>query len=610
MLKRFVGAAAAIAALAVGSLPLVPGLSFLLTPVAPLSLEAAQAMRSSSPSNPQTGSEANRIPITLPPMGWSSWNSLSNTVDSNVIMQQAKALASSGMKEVGYQYINIDEGWWLGERDQSDNIVVDAQQWPALQPGEVPGDMSNIVRFIHGLGLKAGIYTDAGEAGCSFYGPDLGPPMLHTGSEGHYDQDFLKFAQWGFDYVKVDWCGGNKENLDPAAQYAEIAHAIQRAERITGHRLYYSICNWGNNSPWTWAPGVGGVTADIWRTSGDIVAPIVANTPSSGRSASFAGVLSNFDQGIHPQAQHTGFYNDPDMMVLGMPGLSEAQNRVHMSLWAISGAPLIVGADLTKLSKATLEILTNPEVIAVDQDPLGLQAVKVGEPLPGLQVWSKPLATPGAHAVLLLNRRPAPARIEASWNEIGLDSSALATVRDLWAGKELGSYSLSYTAMIPGGGAALLVIHGTDAKANRYEAASPANELSGGATAEPCNTCSSGRSVMIGGERSLTFKIPALRQSTFVQVYYINRNAYPLTTQLSVDGQMTTNILFPPTGDREEIGSVTIEVESRQARPESTLTFSSLGVTGPSLESISLLGGQSNAVPLNRGRPRIPATQP
>ena len=141
-------------------------------------------------------------------------------------MEQAKAMVSSGMKLAGYQYINIDEGWWLGARDASGNIVVEAKQWPALQPGEHDGDMSNIVKFIHAQGLKAGIYTDAGEAGCGFYGPDLGPPMPHTGSEGHYDQDFLQFAEWGFDYVKVDWCGGDHENLDPAVQYAEIAHAI------------------------------------------------------------------------------------------------------------------------------------------------------------------------------------------------------------------------------------------------------------------------------------------------------------------------------------------------------------------------------------------------
>ena len=127
--------------------------------------------------------------------------------------------------------------------------------------------------------------------------PDLGPVYQHAGSEGHYEQDFLQFAKWGFDYVKVDWCGGDKEKLDPAVQYAEIARAIAKAEAATGHRLYFSICDWGNNSPWTWAPNVGGVPADIWRTSGDIVAPIVPHHKHSGRLASFPGVLSNFDQG-------------------------------------------------------------------------------------------------------------------------------------------------------------------------------------------------------------------------------------------------------------------------------------------------------------------------
>ncbi len=280
-----------------------------------------------------------QMAVPPPPMGWSSWNSFSNTIDSQIALEQAKAAISTGMSKAGYRYINIDEGWWLGKRDKDGNIVVDPKAWPALAPSERAGDMSNIVRSIHALGLKAGIYTDAGGDGCSTAGPDLGPSYPNTGSEGHYEQDFLQFAKWGFDYVKVDWCGGAKEKLDPAIQYAEIARAIARAESITGHRLYFSICDWGVNSPWTWAPNIGGVTAGIWRTSGDIVAPIVANSKNSGRMASFPGVLSNFDQGIHPEAQHTGFYNDPDMMVLGMQGLNDAQNRVHMSLWAISGAP-------------------------------------------------------------------------------------------------------------------------------------------------------------------------------------------------------------------------------------------------------------------------------
>ena len=203
-------------------------------------------------------------------------------------------MISTGMHKAGYKYINIDEGWWLGQRDEHGNIVVDPKAWPALAPGERAGDMSNIVRYLHSLGLKAGIYTDAGRDGCGTFSPDLGSGYPGEGSEGHYEQDFLQFARWGFDYVKVDWCGGNKENLDPAVQYGEIARAIARAEAITGHHLYFSICNWGKESPWTWAPNLDGVTADIWRTSGDIVAPMVSNSPNAGRKASFSKMLSNF----------------------------------------------------------------------------------------------------------------------------------------------------------------------------------------------------------------------------------------------------------------------------------------------------------------------------
>lgn len=530
-------------------------------------------------------------PIALPPMGWSSWNSFSNTVDSNVIIEQTKALLASGMKKAGYQYINIDEGWWLGERNQNGNIVVNPTQWPALQTGEHAGDMSNIVRYIHGAGLKAGIYTDAGEAGCGFYGPDIGPPMPHTGSEGHYDQDFLQFAQWGFDYVKVDWCGGNKENLDPAVQYGAIAHAIDRAEKMTGHRLFYSICEWGFNSPWTWASGVGGVFADIWRTSGDIVAPIVGNIPDSTRIASFKGVLSNFDQGIHPAAQHTGYYNDPDMMVVGMHGLTATENRAHMSLWAISGSPLIVGADLTKLENATKAILTNPEVIAIDQDPLGVQSIKVDEPRLGIQVWTKPMAAVGEHAVLLLNRTAVPSKIDVKWSEIGLNPSSTATVRDVWDDKELGAYLPGYAATVSAGDAALLVIHGVDGKASRYEASSSVNEFEGGASAEPCPACSNGRSVLIGGLKSLTFKIAPLRGAKFVQISYINRTNHPQTVELRVDGQLPTRILFPPTGEEVQVGSIMIEVESKQAGSVSTLSFLSPDAPGPALISLSVLAG-------------------
>lgn len=491
----------------------------------------------------QEGAKAAAIPP--PPMGWSSWNSFSNTVDAQIVMEQAKAMVSTGLAKAGYRQINIDEGWWLGERDAEGNIVVDAKAWPALAAGEKAGDMANIVRYIHGLGLKAGIYTDAGGDGCSLY-PDLGPVYHHVGSEGHYEQDFLQFAKWGFDYVKVDWCGGDKENLDPAVQYAEIGRAILQAEAITGHRLYFSLCEWGKNSPWTWAPGVGGVTGDVWRTSGDIVDPIVASGMNAGRKASFAKMLGNFDQGIHPEAEHTGFYNDPDMMVLGMPGLTDAENRVHMGLWAMSGAPLLVGADLTKLSAATLATLTNAAVLAVDQDGVGLQAVRVATHGEGLEVWSKPLEKSGQRAVMLLNRTAGAAAVAAHWNELGLAAGAKATVTDLWTGKDLGSFADSYTATVNAGDAVLLRVDGSEGKFASYKPEAGARETV--------------RFSHVVGRGAVAR----------VEIVYTNAGKAARFGELRVNGRTATRIAFPPSGGE---GAVWIEAVLDRAGAGNVLEF-------------------------------------
>jgi hypothetical protein len=486
-------------------------------------------------------------------MGWSSWNSFSNTVDSENVMEQAKAMAANGMKAAGYQYINIDEGWWLGQRDPQGNIVVDQKAWPALAPGEQPGDMANIVRFIHSLGLKAGIYTDAGKDGCSMY-PDLGPKIFGAGSEGHYQQDFLQFARWGFDYVKVDWCGGDKENLDPAVQYAQIARAIARADRITGHRLYFSLCEWGKQSPWTWAPHVGGAPADVWRTSGDIVDPIVAGHEHADRKASFEKMLANFDQGIHPEAEHTGFYNDPDMMVIGMPGLSDQQNRVHMSLWAISGAPLLVGADLTRLTPGTLAMLTNKAVLAVDQDALGLQAVNVAEPEKGVQVWSRPLAGSGARAVLVLNRTAAAAGVTVRWKDLDL-AQAPATVKDLWSEKELGSFTGTYAVQAPAGDAVLLLIHGKNSPGEDYK---PETQDT---PAAPCSGC------------ELAFTHVSSRGPwARVRITYRNSANTPRYAHLRVNGQDPTAVAFPPAGPSD--GEISVMVRLDQPGNANVLNFS------------------------------------
>jgi len=519
------------------------------------------------PGAMQAASAQRPIAVPPPPMGWSSWNSFSNTVDAKVVMDQAKAMATNGMAKAGYQYVNIDEGWWLGQRDAEGNIVVDAKAWPALAQGERAGDMANIVRYVHALGLKAGIYTDAGMDGCSMY-PDLGPAYQHVGSEGHYEQDFLQFARWGFDYVKVDWCGGDKEKLDPAVQYAEVARAIGKAEAVTGRRLYFSICEWGNNSPWTWAPNVGGAPANIWRTSGDIVAPIVPHEKFSGRLASFPGVLSNFDHGIHPEAEHTGFYNDPDMMVVGMPGLTDAQNRVHMSLWAISAAPLLAGADLTTLSESTLATFTNPEVIAVDQDSLGLQGVKVASYGDGLEVWSKALSTPGERAVLLLNRTGDPAAIAVHWSDLGLTDSSPASVRDLWARKDLGSFNSSYSSTVQSNDAAMLIVHGSEGKLATY---TPAGAVG----------------VRKDQEVSFTNVSSRVREAR-VRISYTNAEMAPRFAELRVNGQIATRIAFPPTGSDNTAGAVWIEALFDREGANNVLSFSPIPGPGLSIESIAV----------------------
>ncbi len=524
----------------------------------------------------QAQTMAKEIPVPLPPLGWSSWNSFSNTVNSQVIQNQAKALVASGMQKAGYQYVNIDEGWWLGERDQDGNIVVDPKAWPALTSQQRAGDMSNIVRYVHGLGLKVGIYTDAGKDGCSTVGPDLGPSIPNTGSEGHYEQDFLQFAKWGFDYVKVDWCGGNKENLDPAVQYAEIGRAIAMAERATGHTLYYSICDWGNQSPWTWAPGRGGATADIWRTSGDIVAPIVANSKNSGRKASFSGMLLNFDRGIHPEAQHTGFYNDPDMMVIGMPGLTDEQNRVHMALWAISGAPLIVGADLTTLSEATRATLTNPVILAIDQDPLGLQAIKVADPGPGLEAWSKPLSTPGERAVLLLNRTGSAASISVRWSDLKLLESSSAAISDAGAQKDLGLFHSPYSVTVAPQSAVILVIRGSEQAPVRYAPVEFAAQL----RSERDSTSVQAHSVRFAHVKSTS-------RFARVEVTYTNGDKETLLAELRVNGKIPTCVAFPPTGSAVE-GRITVQSSLDPNGSENILTFSTRGDRGPTIKSIAV----------------------
>jgi hypothetical protein len=450
-------------------------------------------------------------------MGWNSWNSFANIVNSHIVQQQAKALASNGMKEAGYEYVVIDEGWWLGERDAAGNIVVDPKRWPAIQPGQTDGDMANIAGYIHSLGLKAGIYTDAGRDGCSMY-PDSGSKYFNTGSEGHYEQDFLQFSKWGFDYVKVDWCGGAKERRSGAVQYAQIAHAIQSAEKITGRRLFLSICEWGSQNPWFWAPGVGDIESTVWRTGGDIIPPIVESLHDpehAKRVISSKNVLDSFEAGLHPEAQHTGYYNDLDMMVMGMRGMTDAMDRTHMGMWAIASAPLMVGSDVARLSTATLSLLKNKEALAIHNDPYGLQPIKVAEPAPGVQIWAKPMATAGRRAVAILNRTDTSAQVKVDWDKLGLNGSP-RSLHDVWNGRDLDTADA--TLSVPAHDLALLIVDGEDKTPVEY----PANQTG------------------ISGIR-------ATSRPAFARLRYANTSGHVVVVPVKSTSGLSTALALPPT---------------------------------------------------------------
>ena len=363
-----------------------------------------------------------------PPMGWASWNTFAAKINYNVIKQQADAMVSSGLKAAGYQYVNIDEGWWQGTRDGSGNITIDTAEWP--------GGMQAIADYIHGLGLKAGIYTDAGKAGCGYYFPTGRPAAPNSGAESHYDQDFLQFSKWGFDFVKVDWCGGDAEGLDAQTAYQAISDSIKKATAQTGRPMVLSVCNWGKQSPWNWAPSM----STMWRTSADII--------YFGEQANLDRVLGNFDSAQHSTAQSPGHYNDPDMLIVGMSGFNLAQNRTHMALWAIASAPLLAGNNLGTMSSDTKNVLTNSEVIAINQDPLAKQGTKMSGGGTGLEIYNKVLSGTGRRAVLLLNRGTATATMTVRFADIGLGTSA--SVRNIWAATDVGTKTTSYDVSVPG----------------------------------------------------------------------------------------------------------------------------------------------------------------
>lgn len=489
---------------------------------------------------------ANQIPVPRPPMGWSSWNSFAARINYNVIKTQVDAFVAAGLPAAGYQYVNIDEGWWQGTRDGGGNIVVDTAEWP--------GGMSAIADYIHSKGLKAGIYTDAGRDGCGYYFPTGRPPAPGSGSEGHYEQDMLQFSRWGFDMVKVDWCGGDAEGLNPVTTYQAISNAVRNAVAATGRPMVLSICNWGKQNPWIWGPGM----APMWRTSTDII--------FFGESPSMARVLSNFGQGLHPTSQQTGYYNDPDMMIVGMPGFSAAQNRTHLSLWAISGAPLIAGNNLATMSATTSAILRNTEVIRVAQDPRGLQGVKVAEDTAGRQVYGKVLSGTGRRAVALLNRTSSTATMTVRWADLGL-TTASASVRNLWSGTTVGNVATGYSVSVPANEAVLLGITGTEAATTTYPAA------------------------VSGSTARFTGINAAATGLAVATIEYTNNSSTTRTATLQVNGQTPTVVSFPPTGSVPGTVSAIVSL----ARGANVVSFADISAGPPTAMDVQRIPGTSGA---------------
>jgi alpha-galactosidase len=348
-----------------------------------------------------------------PPMGWNSWNKFGCNVDEKMIRDMADAMVTSGMKDAGYNYIVIDDCWQVS-RDAQGNIVPD--------PNHFPSGMKALADYVHSKGLKFGLYSDAGTKTCA------GRP----GSRGYEYQDARQYAAWGVDYLKFDWCSTTTQNTQ--ASYTTMHDALVSS----GRPIVFSMCEWGTAKPWLWAKDVG----NLWRTTGDIT------DKWEGKYDYSWGMLSILDQQVGLESfSGPGHWNDPDMLEVGNGGMTENEYRAHFSLWAMLAAPLIAGNDLRSMTPESASILTNREVIAIDQDRLGRQghrAAKDGDS----EVWVREIAD-GNRAVVLLNRGTTPREISATWSDLGYPAHLSATVRDLWTKKDLGNFTGKFTSTVP-----------------------------------------------------------------------------------------------------------------------------------------------------------------
>ena len=362
-----------------------------------------------------------------PPMGWNSWNAFACDINEDLIKKTADEMVASGMKDAGYVYIVIDDCWQLDHRDSLGFIIPDLERFPS--------GIKSIADYIHSKGLKFGIHSCAGSRSCADY----------PGSRGHEYQDAITYASWGVDYLKYDWC--NTEGLNAEGAYTTMRDALYSA----GRPVVFSLCEWGNNKPWEWGAKVG----HLWRTTGDIINCFDC-VVDHGTWKSW-GVLPIIDKQDELR-KYAGpdHWNDPDMLEVGN-GLTLGEDRVHFSMWCILAAPLIAGNDIRNMSEEIESVLTNRDVIAVDQDSLGVQGFKFisnGE----IEVWFKPLVN-GDWAMCVLNRSSSTQKFSFDWSReyISDDLSKRKTdfneitynLKNLWTGKDAGTTQQLLNSEIP-----------------------------------------------------------------------------------------------------------------------------------------------------------------
>ncbi len=351
-----------------------------------------------------------------PPMGWNSWNKFAGRINDATVREIADAMVSSGMRDAGYIYVNIDDTW-EGPRDAQGNITGNLK-FP---------NMKALADYVHSNGLKIGLYSSPGPETCAGY----------EGSYGHEEQDAKTYAAWGFDYLKYDWCSAGhiytKSDLRPV--YQKMGDALL----ASGRPIVFSLCEYGMGDVWQWGAKVG---ASDWRTTGDI-------NDTWKRMAEIG--FSQFD--IAPYAQ-IGHWNDPDMLEIGNGGMTADEYRTHMSLWSLLAAPLLAGNDLRSMSDETKSILMNTEVIAIDQDPEAKPVKKISEQGP-LVIAARPLKDK-TWAVGLFNRGDAATKMSVAWADLGLHGKL--KVRDLWAHKDLGTVANQFSAEVPRHGVVLILL--------------------------------------------------------------------------------------------------------------------------------------------------------